>query len=413
MKAKSSHFDRFAQAIGRPTEAVVEKVRAEAEPDRRNVVVCCDGTGNEFGDRNTNVVKLYGLLVKDDRQVGYYDPGVGTFATPAALSGTAKRLSKLSGLAFATGITENIEDAYRFLMSTYEPGDRLFLFGFSRGAYTVRALAGMLKKCGLLERGAVNLVPYATKMYRYGGPRLAAAFFETYARPCRPHFIGVWDTVKSVGFFVPRQFPNAVLNQDVRHGRQALAIDEKRMMYKPIFWDTPAAPDGQCIRQLWFPGAHSNVGGGLARSNELSDGALEWMVEEAIEEKLRVIPNWRDSIRPVATGWRHRSLLPAWWVLPFLRRHGRLDIGLHSSVEQRRSAMPRYGPDVRTPPRWWEYVAGYSPTWLVLAAIGAGGGLAWAWLFETRVGLSAACGAGVAAAAGLLAFAFRRIMGAD
>src|SRR5262245_58623619 len=120
----------------------------------KNIVVCCDGTGNEYGENNTNVVKLFRMIEKDPRsQIAYYDPGVGTLSAPAALTKLTKALTKLLGLAFAYGVSTNLEDAYEYLMDKFEPGDKVFLFGFSRGAFTVRALAGMLNKCGLLEKG--------------------------------------------------------------------------------------------------------------------------------------------------------------------------------------------------------------------------------------------------------------------
>ena len=129
----------------------------------RNIVVCCDGTGNEYGPNNTNVVKLYEALVRDTNQLAFYDPGVGTFSPLGIPIG--RRVGLLLGKAFGAGLQQNVEDAYRYLMDRYLPGDQLFLFGFSRGAYTVRALAGMLHLCGLLQKGSVNLVPYASRIY--------------------------------------------------------------------------------------------------------------------------------------------------------------------------------------------------------------------------------------------------------
>ena len=124
----------------------------------RNVVICCDGTGNQYGDRNTNVVKLYAVLDRDPhRQVTFYDPGVGTFSLHPALTTTARAGMRLLGLAFGLGLTKNVIDAYRFLMQHYQEGDRMFLFGFSRGAYTVRAVAAMVHKCGLLHPDNENL----------------------------------------------------------------------------------------------------------------------------------------------------------------------------------------------------------------------------------------------------------------
>src|SRR5262245_60564890 len=111
----------------------------------KNIVICCDGTGNEFGETNSNVVKLYRVLVQDyQTQVAYYHPGLGTMGAPSALGKLAQWWTKVKGLAFGYGLKDNIGDAYSYLMETYQPGDSVYLFGFSRGAYTVRALAAML-----------------------------------------------------------------------------------------------------------------------------------------------------------------------------------------------------------------------------------------------------------------------------
>ena len=113
-----------------------------------------------------------------------------------------------------TGIRTNIEEAYRYLMNQFEPGDRVFFFGYSRGAYTVRALAGMIRKCGLLTKGSNNLVPYATRIYKEASDETAAGFKSSFSRECKPHCIGVWDTVASVGWLLWRDyFSNMRLNR--------------------------------------------------------------------------------------------------------------------------------------------------------------------------------------------------------
>ncbi len=114
----------------------------------KNIIICCDGTGNEYGQHNTNVVKLYEAIVRDANQIAFYDPGVGTFSILGRELG--RRVGIVLGKAFGAGVQQNIEDAYRYLMDRYEPEDKVFLFGFSRGAFTVRALAGMLNRCAPL-----------------------------------------------------------------------------------------------------------------------------------------------------------------------------------------------------------------------------------------------------------------------
>ena len=138
----------------------------------KNIVICCDGTGNEFGRNNTNVVLTYVLAEKDEGQVVYYDPGVGTGGWEYEEDGRGLRAK--SDQATGGGLQRNVEDAYRYLMASYEPGDHVYLFGFSRGAFTVRSLAGMLHRCGLLRADAGNFVEYAGKMYNATGREAVA-----------------------------------------------------------------------------------------------------------------------------------------------------------------------------------------------------------------------------------------------
>lgn len=166
----------------------------------KNIVVCCDGTGNEFGESKSNVVKLYMMLVHDDSQVSYYHPGVGTMGARNALTGVSKWWTKVIGLAFGYGISDNIADAYQFLMKTFQPDDTVYVFGFSRGAYTARALCGMLNIIGLLREDNEGLIPYSIRMIKSKKIDFAVAadFKKTFCRECKPHFVGVWDTVSSV-----------------------------------------------------------------------------------------------------------------------------------------------------------------------------------------------------------------------
>ena len=132
----------------------------------KNIVICCDGTGDEYGDHNSNVVQLYRALVIDGkRQVGYYHPGVGTEGSPTSTNKLKAAISVFTGLAIGAGILDNVSDAYRYLMNLYEQGDNVYLFGFSRGAYTARAIAGVLHMFGLLCPGNEGLIPYVVRMY--------------------------------------------------------------------------------------------------------------------------------------------------------------------------------------------------------------------------------------------------------
>jgi uncharacterized protein (DUF2235 family) len=141
----------------------------EAPSDGRNLVVCFDGTNYEFGREPTNVVRLIQVLDRDrsKRQRLYYDPGVGTLPEPGALIPMLKTLTRWFGLAFGLGLSRKVAEAYTYLIDFLEPNDRVFLFGFSRGAYRARVLAGLLHQLGLLPRGNYNLIPYAMKYFRH------------------------------------------------------------------------------------------------------------------------------------------------------------------------------------------------------------------------------------------------------
>jgi uncharacterized protein (DUF2235 family) len=134
----------------------------------KNIVICCDGTGNEFGESNSNVIKLYQTLILDPaRQVAYYHPGVGTTGAKNALTAAGEVWTKFRDLAFGYGFSENIADAYQYLMKVFNPGDQVFIFGFSRGSYTARALCGMLELLGLLQPGNEGQIPYDVDSGRF------------------------------------------------------------------------------------------------------------------------------------------------------------------------------------------------------------------------------------------------------
>ena len=129
----------------------------------KNIVVCYDGTNSEYGTHNTNVVRTFEAIVRDDTQIAFYDPGVGTFSVLGRTLG--RKVGIVLGMAFGYGIRQNIEDGYEYLMDRFESGDSVFIFGFSRGAYTARGLAGMIHQFGILQKGSKNLIPHVSKMY--------------------------------------------------------------------------------------------------------------------------------------------------------------------------------------------------------------------------------------------------------
>ena len=249
--------------------------------EMRNIVVCCDGTGNEYGKNNTNVVETYALARKTATQIAYYDPGVGTGGW--AYEEESGKLRALTDQGTGAGLQKNVNDAYRFLMDVYEgpEADRIFLFGFSRGAFTVRSLAGMLHKVGLLERNADNHVEYAAKTYNQrGNTRVAAGFKATFSRPVPVHFIGVWDTVESLVLNEGKRWADARLNPETAFAYQALAIDERRRDFQPSLWEEENRQPEQTVEQVWFAGVHSDVGG-YHRKRGLANISLHWMLGKA------------------------------------------------------------------------------------------------------------------------------------
>jgi uncharacterized protein (DUF2235 family) len=278
----------------------------------KNVVICCDGTGNEIEANLSNVLKLFRVVHKNDDQVVYYNPGVGTISSSDPWSRLKSNTLGLLGLFTGYGLDQNVLDAYRFLIDTYEDGDRIFMFGFSRGAYTIRVLAGFLRLVGLLERPQRNLCGYALTAYKRAAEKndfeIAWRFERVVsARRVPIKFMGVWDTVSSV--IVPRpdrlyipslqELPYTKTNQFVEVFRQAIAIDERRRMFRIDRWTDPQSykPNlfdqsdeiAQDVKQVWFAGVHSDIGGGYP---EFESGPakypLQWMVDEAVANGLNI-----------------------------------------------------------------------------------------------------------------------------
>lgn len=302
----------------------------------RNIVLCLDGTSNEFAKDLTNVAKLTYALVKDgDRQIVYYGAGLGTMAAPGYPLPIGNKLARIAGLAFGYGIKDDLRDAYVFVMNHWRPGDRLFLFGFSRGAYTARALAALIRLYGVAMPGNDALVPYAVRMLwslRGDDPAVrresyaqAEQFRRSLSVACEPHFLGVWDTVSSVGWVgSPVSLPYTRTNADIHTVRHAIAIDERRAFFRTnLFHASP----GQDVKQVWFPGDHCDVGGGHAEAESgLSKYALEWMAQEALAAGLIIEDARLNELLGHAGGLhvpaqpdapRHESLTWKWWAAEF------------------------------------------------------------------------------------------------
>lgn len=326
-----------------------------SRPPGRNLIVCCDGTNNEIGANLTNVLKLYRILERDDQQRVFYDPGVGTIGQLAMWGRLRQKLGEFLGLATGYGLDDNILDAYRWLCANYEDGDRIFLFGFSRGAYTVRALAGLINMIGLLSADQESITDYGLTAYKRAAEQddlpLAWQFQRiSDGRDVSIHFVGVWDTVASV--IVPRpdrlylpsmQFlPYTKQNSRVRIFRHALAIDERRRMFRNYNWnpDQLFSPSrfgkikiAQDSKQVWFAGVHADVGGGYPEPESgISKFPLKWMLAEAEAAGAKLKPSMRRHlvegrklpggqmryVRPDPAGPIHKSLSGIWWLLEII-----------------------------------------------------------------------------------------------
>ncbi len=324
----------------------------------KNIVICCDGTGNEYGRNNTNVVDAYVLVEKDDGQVAYYDPGIGTGGWEYHEEDGSLRA--LGDQATGYGLQTNVEDAYRYLMGTYEDGDLVYLFGFSRGAFTVRSLAGMLYKCGLLDEGHGNLVEYASKIYNTADNEdVAQGFREAFGRRCPVRFIGVWDTVESLVLHAGKRFHDARLNPDVSFAYHALAIDEKRRDFAPFPWDEANAADGQTIEQVWFAGCHADVGGWFDERG-LCHITLHWMLDKAMGCGLHVKEDELAARRTDPYDLIHQSFTGFWKVRGKYTRRIPQGAKIHASVVERmNNPVSRYVPSnlssTRSADLWEKY----------------------------------------------------------
>jgi uncharacterized protein (DUF2235 family) len=309
-------------------------------PTGKNLVVCCDGTNNEFGEDNTNVVRLFAVALKQtDNQITFYDPGLGTFPAPGALTPVVKTVTKLMGSAFGYGLSENIADAYEFLADNYTAGDRIYLFGFSRGAYTMRALAALIHVCGLMSAQNRNLISYAIDLFkqeatsakkkadaeeRRTGQKQPLAlpvcdqFKQVFSVAPKIHFIGVWDTVSSVGtIYDPFNLPYTRWNPSVKTVRHAISIDEKRKFFRTNLWSMLTRDTD--VKQVWFAGVHADVGGGYPEEKSgLARTTLQWMLKEAALAGLQIDPSklpYAFPEQPVPASELHDELRKLGWKL--------------------------------------------------------------------------------------------------
>jgi len=300
----------------------------------RNLVILCDGTGNELGGalsdkvsdiRISNVLKLYRIAEKGKRQLVYYSPGVGTIGRVDWLFRWKQKVLGVLGLITGYGLDDNVLGAYRFLAENWEDGDQIYLFGFSRGAWTARVLAGLVQLIGLVRPPQLNMCDNALATYKRAAKDNKLPIAWHFARVIGSrfptiHFMGLWDTVASV--IVPRSdrmwipsletLPYTEHNPSVRIFRHALALDERRRMFRVAKWAQPQnhvpnrfRPEekvDQDIEQRWFAGVHSDIGGGYREDESgLSKIPLIWMVEEAKKAGLKIT---EVNLRKFAYGMR-------------------------------------------------------------------------------------------------------------
>lgn len=324
-----------------------------------NIIICADGTWNRpeedlEKDHATNVLKVARAIkpkMGELKQHVFYDWGLGSYH------------SSVSAGVTGSGIHKNILDGYRYIVQNYAPGDRIFLFGFSRGAYTVRALSGLINNCGIIKRSDARLIQRAWEIYKRPSKRYSPsgdasiAFRQTHCHVSRKvHFIGVWDTVGSLG--VPfsllglldrkDEFYDTKMGGNINIARHALAIDEKREDFAPTLWVSREDVD---LKQVWFAGAHSDVGGSYPPDKQTntvaSDTPLAWMIDEAKLAGLKFEPHITQRLSDGTGAPLHKSRRHIFRIKRSLHRplaDKRSPSSIHSSVKVRYLQDQNYRP---------------------------------------------------------------------
>lgn len=279
----------------------------------KRIIICSDGTWQSpESDHPTHVLRIARAIAAEDRQgnkqVVFYDWGVGTEG------------DRILGGATGAGLDKNIMDAYRFIVHNFDEGDALFLFGFSRGAYTVRSLAGLIRNAGILRGEHADLIPKAYELYRQRSAdskphkQKSTQFRKHYAVsdivPIR--FIGVWDTVGALGIPAPflgilgstrYLFHDTEPSRIIDCARHALSIDENREDFEPTLWSQEPGMD---LKQVWFAGVHTDIGGGYA-DHSLGDHAGQWLLDEACQCGLACAPHLDAQMNPDHSGPQHNE----------------------------------------------------------------------------------------------------------
>ena len=322
----------------------------------KRIVVCCDGTWNTPNEQTpTNVVKIARAVLPtgDDGvpQSVFYDWGVGT----------EKGLNRLLGGAFGDGLLRNVEDGYRFIVHNWEPGDELFIFGFSRGAYTARSIVGFIRNCGVLKRTDGDRISEAVRLYKsatfHPDSPEAKKYRADHSQETDVHFIGVWDTVGSLGIPLQGlhvltraryQFHDVELSGIVKNAYQALAIDEQRWPFKASVWADIDKP-GQAVEQVWFSGTHKDVGGGNPEGS-LADIPLTWLAQKASACGLDLDWTYLERVtKPDPMGTLHNSRTGIYRIMPSHMRtidngKGKNESVSDSAVERMERSGGKYAP---------------------------------------------------------------------
>ncbi|MCC6427938.1 MAG: DUF2235 domain-containing protein [Phycisphaerales bacterium] len=317
----------------------------------KNIVLCCDGTDNNIDGDSTNVRRLFACLENSSRQVTFYSPGVGTLEDSRATTALGRKSSRILDAAIGLTTRQKFLDMYEFLVRTHEEGDRIFLFGFSRGALAVRILSSALHALGLVRPEHINMAPYAWSILT-GDRSPGESIFDVFGRflklfstrPAPVHFMGVWDTVSSMGWFWDfAAVPFTSDNPSIAIVRHAVSIDERRAFFRSNLFrfslddrgkkSTIESPAGQDCKQVYFAGVHSDVGGGYPdEQGGLSKLALQWMMREAEDPghgafllidqamKAEILGDTGKFSKPDPLAETHKSLTIGWWIGEMLPR---------------------------------------------------------------------------------------------
>lgn len=331
----------------------------------KRIVLCADGTWNEPDQvdkitgkrRPTNVTKIARAILPRSAagidQIVFYHDGVGTDGG----------IDKFTGGAFGEGLETNVRNLYRFIVFNYEPGDELYFFGFSRGAFTVRTLVGFMNQVGLLQKDDDYYVPDIYACYENNSQPGSEAWNKAFhnvrgARPCPPiRMIGVWDTVGALGvpgllghFFNKDKYKyhDVTLHPAVENAFHAMAIDERRKPFAPDIWTRPAGWTGQ-LEQAWFAGVHSNIGGGYTPDG-LANEALHWLAAKARTLGLEIDVTYFKFFEPHFNSVLQNSMTAMYRLMgPYAR-----PIGQHladgeavhqSALDRMADAACRYAPE--------------------------------------------------------------------